>query len=124
VAELVRFDPEALARLLDAVPGLLPGAERDADGWKVPESALRVILGAPSGPLPVLATVAEVAECLRFSKKTVYAWLKLRRPDKSAVLPSRWIMGELRIEARHVLALPERSPAPPPFFCAERRAKR
>lgn len=124
VAEITRTDAQTVARLLDTVPDLLPGAERDADGWRVPERALRVLLGAPTGPLPPLATVPEVARCLRVNVKTVYAWAKLRRADGEPVLPVRLIMGALLVDARDVLALPARSPAPRPLFLSEGRVKR
>lgn len=122
VAEITRGDAEVIARLLERVPGVLPGAVQDEDGWRVPERALRVLLNAPSGPLPQMATVKEVAEALRRDEKTVYGWLRLLRPphapgaDPVPLLPHRKVLGSILIEARDVLALPSRMPGPRPSF--------
>jgi hypothetical protein len=110
VADVLRCDVEVLERVLARAPGVLPGAIEGAAGWEVPERALRSILGAAVGPLPVFATVNEVAECLRVSPKTVYGWLKVRRADGSALLPHRRVLGAILIEAAAVLRLPERMP--------------
>jgi len=65
VAEIVRKDVDFLERMLERVPNVLPGAVRDAEGWRVPESALRTLFGVKSGPLPATATMQEVAEYTR-----------------------------------------------------------
>jgi len=115
VAEIVRGDAEVIARLLDKVPGALPGASNATGEWKVPEKALRALLGAATGPLPALATVGEVAECLRRDVKTVYGWLKVMK-GKEQMLPHKRVLGTILIEARDVLALPARMPGPPSSF--------
>lgn len=124
VSEILKSDAEVIGRLLDRAPGTLPGAIRDEDGWKVPERALRVLLGAPCGPLPQLATVREVAESLRKDEKTIYAWLKLKRPGAKAepLLPHRMVLGSIRIDALAVLSLPAVMPGPRPSFFADRKA--
>lgn len=102
---------DALKRLLNRCPGVLPGARQGPDGWKVPERALRDLLGARTGPLPVMCSVEEAAAFVGKSPKTVYAWLKLRDPKTGAVLlPSKRILGELRIMAADVLKLPAAFP--------------
>ena len=122
VAEITRGDAEVIGRLLDRVPNALPGAVLDDDGWKVPERALRVLLNAPSGPLPQLATVKEVAEAMRKDEKTVYGWLRVMLPPRSPgaqslpMLPHRKVLGSILIDARDVLALPSRMPGPRPSF--------
>lgn len=118
VAEIVRKDVEMLERLLERVPTILPGAVRDADGWRVPESALRTLFGVKSGKLPETATVMEVAEYTRRDVKTVYGWLKVRKADKTPMLPHKQILGSIVIEVRDVLALPCRMPGPPSSFFA------
>lgn len=111
VAEITGCDAGVLARLLDKVPGTIPGADRDVDGWKVPERGLRAILGAPTGPLPQWATVQEVAAAVRRSEKTVYWWLGLKRDDRTPLLPHTKVLGTVLILARDVLALPAVMPA-------------
>jgi len=115
VAEIVRGDAEVIGRLLDKVPQTLPGAICDDGVWKVPERALRAILGAATGPLPQMATVGEVAECLRRDVKTVYGWLKVMK-GKEQMLPHKRVLGTILIEARAVLTLPARMPGPPSSF--------
>jgi hypothetical protein len=126
VADILRCDAEVLARLLAKLPNTLPGAILDDDGWKVPERALRVILGAPCGPLPQMATVKDVAEAMRKSEKTIYAWLKLMKPGVKPVplLPHKMVLGSIRIDARDVLALPAVMPGPRPSFFADKEAAR
>lgn len=121
VAEALRWDALELERLLDCVPGTLPGAVRRADGWWVPEGALRAVLAAPAGLLPQFATVAEVAESLRVSKSAVYQWTRLRGVDGRPVLESRQVLGRVLIPVAAVLRLPARMPegAAPSFFSAE-----
>lgn len=122
VAEITRGDPHVIGRLLDRVPNTLPGAVKDEDGWKVPERALRVLLNAPTGPLPQLATVKEVAESMRRDEKTVYGWLRVMQPPRSPgappvpLLPHRKVLGSILIEARAVAMLPARMPGPRPSF--------
>lgn len=118
VAEIVRKDVDFLERMLERVPNVLPGAVRDAEGWRVPESALRTLFGVKSGPLPATATVQEVAEYTRRDVKTVYGWLKVRKADKTPMLPHKQVVGSILIEVRDVLALPSRMPGPPPSFFA------
>lgn len=115
VAEIVRGDAEVIGRLLDKVPQTLPGASNATGEWKVPERALRALLGASTGPLPQMATVSEVAECMRRDVKTVYGWLKVMK-GKEPMLPHRRVLGSILIEARAVLALPARMPGPPSSF--------
>jgi hypothetical protein len=123
VAEIVRGDAEVIGRLLDKVPQTLPGAICDDGVWKVPEKALRAILGAATGPLPQMATVGEVAECLRRDVKTVYGWLKVMK-GKEQMLPHKRVLGTILIEARAVLALPPRMPGTPSsFFSAKQGGK-
>lgn len=130
VAEILRIDAGVIERLLDKVPGALPGAIREDDGWQVPERALRGLLGSPTGSLPQMATVKEVAECVRKDVKTVYGWLKLTRPpvrpgdEPTPLLPHRQVLGTILIEVRHVLALPARMPGPRPSFFADKEAAR
>lgn len=121
VAEIVHQDVAMLERLLARVPGVLPGAVRDADGWRVPEGALRALFGVKTGPLPETATVQEVAEYTRRSVKTVYGWLKMRKADKTPMLPHKQILGSIVIEVRDVLALPRRMPGPPSSFFASKQ---
>jgi hypothetical protein len=46
-AEAMDWDADALHRLLTATSGAcLPGSIREAEGWQVPESAIRRITGA------------------------------------------------------------------------------
>lgn len=118
LAEVLRCEPEMIERLLDRAPGCIPGAIREAAGWQVPERGLRVLLAAPCGPLPQMVTVADVAASLRLSVKTVYAWLKMIKPDGLPLLPSRRVLGSVLIDARDVLRLPDRMPGPrSSFFC-------
>lgn len=126
VADILHCDVEVLARMLAKLPNTLPGATLDDDGWKVPERALRVILGAPCGPLPQMATVKDVAEAMRKDEKTVYAWLKLMKPGVKPVplLPHKVVLGSIRIDARDVLALPAVMPGPRPSFFADKEAAR
>lgn len=130
VAEILRSDAEVIGRMLDRVPGMLPGCIKDADGWKVPVKGLRAVLGAPTGPLPQMATVAEVAEAMRRSEKTIYGWLKVMRPPLRAgepgrpLLPHRKVLGSILIEARAVLSLPAVMPGPRAAFFAEKEAAR
>lgn len=130
VAEILRSDAEVIGRLLDRVPGTLPGCIKDADGWKVPVKGLRAVLGAPTGPLPQMATVAEVAEAMRRSEKTIYGWLKVMRPPLRAgepgrpLLPHRKVLGSILIEAAAVLSLPAVMPGPRAAFFAEKEAAR
>lgn len=126
VADILRCDVGVLSRLLAKLPNTLPGSTLDDDGWKVPERALRVILGAPCGPLPQLATVRDVAESLRKDEKTIYAWLKLTKPGAKAepLLPHRMVLGSIRIDPRDVLALPSAMPGPRPSFFADKEAAR
>ncbi len=130
VAVILRSDAEVIERVLDRLPGTLPGCIKDADGWKVPERAVRGLLGAPTGPLPQMATVAEVAEAMRRSEKTVYGWLKLTRPPLRAgeparpLLPHRRVLGSILIEARAVLSLPAVMPGPRASFFADKEAAR
>lgn len=118
VARIVRTDEDTLERVLAGAPGVLPGAVCDAEGWRVPEAALRELLGVQSGPLPTTATPAEVARYTRRDRKTVYGWLKMRRPNGEPLLPYREILGSIIIDVRDVLALPGRMPGPPPSFFA------
>lgn len=116
VAEIVRGDAEVIGRLLDKLPNTLPGASNATGQWQVPEKALRALLGASTGPLPALATVGEVAECVRREPKTVYGWLKVKNSKGKPLLPHRWVLGTILIDAQAVLALPARMPGPPPSF--------
>jgi hypothetical protein len=126
VAEITRCDAGVLCRLLDAVPGTIPGADKDEGGWKVPERGLRAILGAPAGPLPQYATVEEVALALRRSPKTVYWWLGLRHADgRTPLLEHRRVLGTILIPALAVLALPDEMPEQgrrPLFLCGASNA--
>lgn len=130
VAQMTRGDADVIARLLDRVPNVLPGAVLDDDGWKVPERAVRVLLGAPTGPLPQMATVKEVAESMRKDVKTVYGWLKVMLPPRSPgaaplpLLPHREVLGSILIDARDVLSLPSRMPGPRPSFFVRKEADR
>lgn len=130
VADIVRGDPDVIGRLLDKLPNTLPGAIRDDDGWKVPERALRKLLGAPAGPLPQMATVKEVAEAMRRDDKTIYAWLKLKRParqpglEPEPLLPHRRVLGSILIDATAVLSLPAHMPGPRPSFFVRKEAAR
>ena len=129
VAEITRGDAEVIGRLLDRVPNTLPGAVLDDDGWKVPERALRVLLNAPTGPLPQLATVKEVAEAMRKDVKTVYGWLDVMLPPRVPgspalpMLPHRKVLGSILIDARDVLTLPSRMPGPRPSFFVRKEAE-
>jgi hypothetical protein len=120
VAEILRTDEGLLERLLEARPGALPGAVKGAGGWRLPERALRALLLAPTGPLPAMATVAEVAEFARRDIKTVYRWLRMRDADGEPVLPHQRIMGQILIPARAVMDLPRRIPGPPSLFFASK----
>lgn len=124
VADILRTDAETLARLLDRAPGVLPGAVLEPSGWQVPERALRVLLGAPAGPLPQFCTVEDVAHALRRSPKTVYGWLQVRRADGSPLLESRRVLGSILIPAAAVLRLPATMPGARPSFFADREAAR
>lgn len=130
VADILRTDAETLARLLDRAPGVLPGAILEPEGWQVPERALRVLLGAPAGPLPQFCTVEDVAHALRRSPKTVYGWLRIMRPaarpgDKPVpLLESRRVLGSILIPAAAVLRLPATMPGARPSFFADREAAR
>lgn len=121
VSEILRCDADVIGRILAKLPNTLPGAIEDDDGWKVPERALRVLLGSPCGPLPQLATVDDVATAYRKSVKTVYAWLRLKKPGAKAepLLPHRMVLGSIRIDARDVLALPAIMPGPRPSFFSQ-----
>lgn len=122
-ADFVRCGADVLRRLLDTVPGLLPGAVETADGWRVPERALRVVLGAAVGPLPALATVAEVAQCLRLDVSTIYKLLKARDAAGKPVLSHRVIWGQKLVLAADVLALPaNRVGGPSSFFAKQEEA--
>lgn len=129
VAEITGGDAEVIGRLLDRVPNALPGAVLDDDGWKVPERALRVLLNAPTGPLPQLATVTEVAEAMRKDVKTIYGWLRVMLPPRVTgsppvpLLPHRKVLGSILIDARDVLALPSRMPGPRPSFFVRKEAE-
>lgn len=118
VAQIVRTDEETLERVLAGAPGVLPGAVCDAEGWRVPEAALRELLGVQSGPLPTTATPTEVAHYTRRDRKTVYGWLKMLRPNGQPLLPHKVVLGAIVIDVRDVLALPGRMPGPPPPFFA------
>jgi hypothetical protein len=120
LGELLRCEADFVERLLDRAPGCIPGAVRESTGWQVPERGLRVLLAAPCGPLPQMVTVGDVAASLRLSVKTVYAWLKMSRPDGLPLLPSRRVLGSVLIEAKDVLNLPARMPGPPSSFFAMR----
>lgn len=121
VEQVLRVPAELIERLLDAVPATLPGAIKGGDGWRVPERALRAVLGAPTGPLPAMATVDEVAACVRKDVKTVYRWLKLLHADNQPVLPHKRVMGTILVPAQAVLQLPRRAPGPAPLFFAQKR---
>lgn len=122
VADVLRVPADLIERVLDAVPATLPGAMRSvAGGWIVPERALRAVLGAPTGPLPAMATVDEVAACVRKDVKTIYRWLKLLHADNKPVLPHKRVMGTILVPAAAVLELPRRAPGPPPSFFSQKR---
>jgi hypothetical protein len=125
VSEITGVAVEVIERLLEKVPGTIPGAFKGEDGWRVPERGLRAILGAPTGPLPQFATVAEVAECLRRKPKTVYNWLGMRRAGgDEPLLPHKEILGTVLIPVAAVLSLPARMPGPrPSFFCRKEAAR-
>jgi len=124
VAVITRCDVEALERLLGRAPGALPGAICEGGVWSVPERALRVVLGAACGPLPQMVTVEDVAVSLRKDVKTVYGWLRMRGADGRPLLPSRMVLGSVRIDVRDVLALPAVMPGARSSFFAEREARR
>ena len=111
VAVALSWSEEALERLLTAAPGALPDAVQGANGWEIPERALRELLDVKAGPLPSYATVAEVAQALRLDRSTIYAWTSLRGPDGRALLPCREILGRKLIDTRDVLALPATWPS-------------
>jgi hypothetical protein len=111
VADALAWTEDGLGRLLDAVPAALPDAVKGANGWEIPERALRELLEVKAGPLPSFATVADVADALRLDRKTIYAWTSLRGPDGRALLPAREILGRKLIDARDVLALPATWPS-------------
>lgn len=121
VEKVLRVPADLIGRVLDAVPATLPGAIKAGDGWRVPERALRAVLGAPTGPLPAMATVDEVAACVRKDVKTVYRWLKLKHADGQPVLPHQRVMSTILVPAAAVLALPRRAPGPAPVFFAHKR---
>jgi hypothetical protein len=111
VATALAWTEDGLERLLNTVPRALPAAVKGANGWEIPERALRELLEAKSGPLPSFATVADVADALRLDRKTIYAWTSLRGPDGRALLPAREILGRKLIDAKDVLALPATWPS-------------
>ncbi len=111
VATALAWTDDGLERLLEAVPAALPDAVKGANGWEIPERALRELLNVKAGPLPSFATVAEVAQALRLDRSTIYAWTALRGPDGRALLPCREILGRKLIDTRDVLALPATWPA-------------
>lgn len=113
LAARIGGDPDRMAAMLDKVPEALPGAELDDSGaWRVPERALKGLLGVRgSAGLPRLATVAEVAQCLRRSVQTTLELVKLEGPRGERILRGRKILGEWRIEVDSVLTLPDRLPA-------------
>ena len=111
VAEALAWTEDGLGRLLDAVPAALPDAVKGANGWEIPERALRELLEVKAGPLPSYATVADVADALRLDRKTIYGWTSLRGPDGRALLPAREILGRKLIDTRDVMALPATWPA-------------
>jgi hypothetical protein len=116
VSAITGAAPDVLERLLQRVPEAIPGALRERDGWTVPERGLRVLLGAQSGPLPVHATVDEVAACVRRSVKTVYKWLQVLGPDGRPMLPHRRVLGMILVPVSAVLALPAVLPGPRSSF--------
>lgn len=126
VAELLAWPAEALERVLLRCPGVLPGAEQGPSGWKVPERALRELLGARTGPLPPMASIADVAGFTGRSERQVYRMIHLRNPQTGkALLPARRILGEYRVAVADVLQLPAvypdwapSRPPPPSFFSA------
>lgn len=126
VAEILRCDVGMLERLLRRLPEALPGAICEADGWQVPERALRVLLGSPCGPLPQMCSVEDVAVALRKDAKTVYGWLRLRKAGAEGgfLLPHRRVLGSIRVDVRDVLSLPAAMPGPRSSFFADREAAR
>jgi len=130
VADALGWEPAALERVLNKCPDVLPGAVKGPDGWTVPERALRDLLGARAGPLPPMASVAEVAAFLGRSERQVYRLLRLKDPKSGkALLPAKQILGEYRVEVAEVLKLPPAYPdwapsRPPPlsFFSANNPA--
>ena len=111
VAVALAWPVAALERLLVRCPDTLPGAVRGADGWEVPERALRELLGAATGPLPQMASPAQVAEFLGKSLSQVYRLMKLRDPQSGApLLPARRYLGDYRIRVEDVLKLPAAYP--------------
>lgn len=124
VADVLGLEVTVLERMLDAAPGVIPGAVREVDGWQIPERGLRSILGAPTGPLPVTCTVEQLAAWAQRSPKTVWEWLTIRGSDGKLVLPHRKLNGVILIDAAAVLRLPERLPsARPSSFFSERGKK-
>lgn len=111
VAGLLAWPEAALERVLVACPGVLPGAVRGSEGWSVPEVALRELLGAKTGPLPVMASPAQVAEFLGRSLTQVYRLLKLKDPVSGVpLLPAKRYLGEYRVRVEDVLRLPSAYP--------------
>jgi hypothetical protein len=111
VADALAWPAVALERLLCKCPELLPGAVEGPDGWSVPERALRDLLGARTGALPPMASVADVAAFLGRSERQVYRLLHLRDPHTGrALLPARRILGEYRVAVADVLKLPPAYP--------------
>ncbi len=121
VADMLRFPVEALTRLLEVAPGVIPGASRDGAGaWQVTGEALGQMLH----PLPLeqMVTVQDIAQAWRIpSVHTVYGWLRLKGPNGERLLRSEKRLGRTLIPARAVLSLPERMPAwAAPFFFLRR----
>lgn len=110
VAEALVWDAAALSRALDRCPRLLNGAIKGESGWEVPERALRELLRAKTGALPVMCSVAEAAAFIGRSDKWVYKLMQVRGPDGAALLPSRVILGEYRLLVEDVLKLPPAYP--------------
>lgn len=123
VSVMLAWPEDALERVLQRCPDALPGAVRIDAEWLVPERAIRALLGARSGPLPVMCSVEQVAEYVGRSVKSVYRWLGLRDPKtKRPLLPARKILDAWRIDVQDVLRLPAAfpdwaptRPATPPF---------
>ncbi len=111
VADVLAWPVTALERLLRRCPEALPGAVRGAEGWQVPERALRELLAAKTGPLPVMASPAQVAEFLGRSVSQVYRLLQMRDPVSGRpLLPSARYLGEYRVRVDDVLRLPSAYP--------------
>lgn len=111
---------EALARLLEMLPGALPGAVRhEKHGWVVPSGTLRALKEARE-PVALVqeATVQEVANAIRKSDKTIYRWCSMRGPKGEVLLKSRKVAGEVLVDVRSVYELPAKLPvwAAPEFL--------